>query len=197
MSTGTREDAAPAGGRHGHMAVVWPLLTDCIEDPEAPMTRLPFAAFALVAAGCTGHDMMTSMGDHGAAVDRHLAAATADVDRHRVAIDTAGTLGAMAGEEAAHAARMEDHVLAMTGEMADMMDCGRGEATTMDAMMDSMVRMGDERAAHMDRMAGMATVGAALDEEARHHERMTWLLADVDADMGSMMDGAGAMSCSH
>lgn len=160
------------------------------------MTNLHLIAVSLLAAGCSTHDGMDMLSDRAAAMDVHLAASSLELDRHRVAVEAAGTLDEVAAEEAAHEADMMDHDLAMRHEVDDMMGCMDRTPGAMGAMMDDLEGMAGERSAHVDRMTGAHTRGDALQEEAAHHARMAELMADAGERLGAMMDGAD-MPCSH
>jgi hypothetical protein len=158
------------------------------------MTRLHLIAVALLAASCSDHGEMHAMWDHAAAMDVHLDGSRLDLHHHELAVEGAGALDDIALEEGMHVADMAEHELAMTHEMAEMMDCHSSDA--MDRMMDDMDRMMTERESHTGRMAGMTTLGDARSEEDAYQGRMAELMADLEAHLMPMMDGSD-MPCAH
>lgn len=159
-------------------------------------TMLLAVTTAVLAPAACGHDDMDMMTDHAGELEAHLGAAESEMTDHHARVDAARTLGDAHAEEDAHEGLMADHVGGMMHEMGDMAGCMDG-SDDMSAMFADAGRLGAERADHAIRAAEATSLAEARAEEARHHERMSALMAELRDHMQSLMRDMDDMSCPH
>jgi hypothetical protein len=144
-----------------------------------------------LASGCNLHDGL--MGDHAAALDRHMAAFADETSMHGTRVHAAADMAAMGAMEDEHLASGRGHLDMMRTEVDGMMSCSMNMAS-MSAAMTDMSSLRAECEAHREAMHNMMDTAAAHAEESRHQEAMGRVMSDMQAHIGGAEED---MACSH